>query len=32
MTLDEGVYYNKYMYGNKIKMANQLSRWLSRIF
>ncbi len=24
-TLDEGVYYNKYMYGNKIKMANQLS-------
>ena len=25
MTLDEGVYYNKYMYGNKIKMANQLS-------
>ena len=20
-----GVYYNKYMYGNKIKMANQLS-------
>ena len=25
MTLDEGVHYNKYMYGNKIKMANQLS-------
>ena len=25
VTLDEGVYYNKYMYGNKIKMANQLS-------
>ena len=25
MTLDDGVYYNKYMYGNKIKMANQLS-------
>ncbi len=25
MTLDEGVYYNKYMYGNKIKMSNQLS-------
>ena len=25
ITLDEGVYYNKYMYGNKIKMANQLS-------
>ena len=23
--LDEGVYYNKYMYGNKIKMSNQLS-------
>ena len=23
--LDEGVHYNKYMYGNKIKMANQLS-------
>ena len=25
VTLDEGVYYNKFMYGNKIKMANQLS-------
>jgi ubiquinol-cytochrome c reductase cytochrome c1 subunit len=25
MTLDEGVYYNKYMYGNKIKMASPLS-------
>ena len=25
MKLDDGVYYNKYMYGNKIKMANQLS-------
>ena len=25
VTLDEGVYYNKYMYGNKIKMANPLS-------
>ena len=25
ITLDEGVHYNKYMYGNKIKMANQLS-------
>ena len=25
VTLDDGVYYNKYMYGNKIKMANQLS-------
>ena len=25
ITLDEGVYYNKYMYGNKIKMSNQLS-------
>ena len=25
MTLDDGVYYNKYMYGNKIKMSNQLS-------
>ena len=24
-TLDDGVYYNKYMYGNKIKMSNQLS-------
>ena len=24
-SLDDGVYYNKYMYGNKIKMANQLS-------
>ena len=25
MSLDDGVYYSKYMYGNKIKMANQLS-------
>ena len=25
INLDEGVYYNKFMYGNKIKMANQLS-------
>ena len=25
VTLDDGVHYNKYMYGNKIKMANQLS-------
>ncbi len=25
MTLDDGVYYNKYMYGNKIKMASPLS-------
>ena len=25
VTLDEGVHYNKYMYGNKIKMANPLS-------
>ena len=25
MSLDDGVYYNKYMYGNKIKMSNQLS-------
>ena len=25
LILDEGVYYNKYMYGNKIKMSNQLS-------
>ena len=25
MILDEGVYYNKFMYGNKIKMSNQLS-------
>ncbi len=24
ITLDEGVYYNKYMYGNKIKMAKPL--------
>ncbi len=24
-TLEEGVYYNKFMYGNKIKMSNQLS-------
>ena len=28
MTLDEGVHYNKYMYGNKIKMANPLSEGL----
>ena len=28
MILDEGVYYNKYMYGNKIKMSNQLSEGL----
>tara|TARA_B100000035_G_C20960898_1_gene536481 strand:+ start:438 stop:1214 length:777 start_codon:yes stop_codon:yes gene_type:complete len=27
-TLDEGVYYNKYMYGNKIKMSNPLSEGL----
>ena len=25
ITLDEGVHYNKFMYGNKIKMANPLS-------
>ena len=25
MTLDDGVYYNKYMYGNKIKMPSPLS-------
>ena len=25
MTLDEGVYYNKYMIGNKIKMSNPLT-------
>ena len=25
MILDDGVYYNKYMYGNKIKMASPLS-------
>ena len=25
VSLDDGVYYNKFMYGNKIKMANQLS-------
>ena len=24
ISLDDGVYYNKYMYGNKIKMSNQL--------
>ena len=28
ITMDDGVYYNKYMYGNKIKMANQLSNGL----
>ena len=28
ITLDEGVHYNKYMYGNKIKMANPLSNGL----
>ena len=28
MNLDEGVYYNKYMYGNKMKMSNQLSNGL----
>ena len=28
VTLEEGVYYNKYMYGNKIKMANPLSNGL----
>ena len=28
VTLDDGVYYNKFMYGNKIKMANQLSEGL----
>ena len=28
MTLDDGVYYNKYMYGNKIKMAAPLSEGL----
>ena len=25
ITLDDGVYYNKYMYGNKIKMSAPLS-------
>ena len=25
VTLDDGVYYNKYMYGNKIRMAKPLS-------
>ena len=25
VVLDDGVYYNKFMYGNKIKMSNQLS-------
>ena len=29
--LDDGVYYNKYMYGNKIKMSNPLSDGLSGI-
>ena len=28
ITLDEGVHYNKYMYGNKIKMSNPLSEGL----
>ena len=28
ITLDDGVYYNKYMYGNKIKMSNPLSNGL----
>ena len=28
MILDEGVHYNKYMYGNKIKMSNPLSEGL----
>ena len=28
VTLDEGVYYNKYMIGNKIKMPNNLSNGL----
>tara|TARA_B100000029_G_scaffold12502_1_gene13190 strand:- start:622 stop:1401 length:780 start_codon:yes stop_codon:yes gene_type:complete len=28
MTLDDGVYYNKYMYGNQIKMAAPLSEGL----
>ena len=28
ITLDEGVHYNKYMYGNKIKMSNPLSNGL----
>jgi len=28
ITLDDGVHYNKYMYGNKIKMANPLSEGL----
>ena len=28
VSLDDGVYYNKYMYGNKIKMSNQLSEGL----
>ena len=27
-SLDDGVYYNKYMYGNKIKMSNQLAAGL----
>ena len=28
ITLDDGVYYNKYMYGNKIRMASPLSEGL----
>ena len=28
VVLDEGVYYNKYMYGNNIKMSQPLSDWL----
>ena len=28
MELDDGVYYNKFIYGNKFKMANQLSEGL----
>ena len=29
--LDDGVYYNKYMYGNKIKMPRPLEEGASRI-
>jgi ubiquinol-cytochrome c reductase cytochrome c1 subunit len=28
MTLDEGVHYNKYMYGNKIKNVSSTFRWI----
>ena len=31
MILDDGVYYNKYMYGNKIKMSNQFRRLVNML-